>query len=530
MPPHKILKMKITAAAYLLLIVLNVVFGNNELHAQNSVVNFGKISEYSTSSDGFIENNGNFITILSAPSGWYLASFTSYFAVNWTRKVCDANSHNNCRIIQLSTGDFIANIVQESSGKAHILKFNTQGDILWHKKLNGISNINACMELPNNRIFFFGNYSVYRMYAICDFDGNVLISKSINSTTHPIVALRNVVDSNDGSLILFTELYGNTQNDRILLTKINATGSIVWERMYQYSGTNCALGNGIFSNERGIYLVGRLNSSTVPGNTNADDILLFSFSVDGDFIASRIYGGQFGDLGYDLKEANDGTFVVLGLTKPIENCSGNLIVMNINADLDTLYTKIYGSPIGDGAFYFNLKTRGDEFYAFGSGSLWSNIGNSDGHLIRTDKNFELGCELLDQGINDLGTLELNEVFVTATHQDLTLNIENHSENSTTEFIVTDACSGNVLDVSSEILTSEIPESYPNPFLDEITLESGNTKIVEIQITDFHGKIVFHAKNIDAEKYILNARGFSSGVYLLTVTTHETTNTMKIVKL
>jgi hypothetical protein len=63
------------------------------LHAQsNSVVNFGIPSDFVWSTDGYIDDEGNKIALLSTGSGVAIGSFKPNYAPNWV-KIVNENSY-----------------------------------------------------------------------------------------------------------------------------------------------------------------------------------------------------------------------------------------------------------------------------------------------------------------------------------------------------------------------------------------------------------------------------------------------------
>ena len=69
--------------------------------------------------------------------------------------------------------------------------------------------------------------------------------------------------------------------------------------------------------------------------------------------------------------------------------------------------------------------------------------------------------------------------------------------------------------------------FPNPVHDFINIKSEN-QIVETSMYDLNGKLVLNA-NQSSDNVILNLNEFSSGFYLLKITTNDGSRTIKIIK-
>ncbi|MFN3916768.1 MAG: T9SS type A sorting domain-containing protein [Flavobacteriales bacterium] len=502
----------------------------NNLQAQNNnIINFGVPGSYTGSTDGYIDNQGNIIAIFNTDLGVAIGSFNAHYTANWTKFIAPWSTTID-KIFSLSNGDFVACIVQENSVGSHILKFDSQGNIHWHKKIQGppAANLHKILELNGNKIALIGINATNSLYTVFDFNGNLEHSKAISSPTNPIVIPREILDTQDGNHLVASQLVGNG-TPKILLSKLTPTGTVVWEKTHNFPYT-VTFNSGVRSNDGNIYLVGNYNSSLIPGDLNSRDLLILKFSENGDFLLGKTYGNQYEEDGYDIQEAEDGSLVVIGMLKPVQNCSGNLLVVNVDSNLDTLYTKTYGTLVGEGAFFYRLHNNGSEFYSFGNGSLWTNIGTiGDAHLVRTDKHFELDCYKFNSGLDNIGTINSTLITTDALHTVSTPNFINYSQNTATSFTVADGCNGTILSLDEQLKKTKKINLFPVPAEDVVNILARNTLFEYIEIYDLTGKLVLKNQLNATDYSTVEIHLLNSGIYIAKIGCKDGIYSERIIK-
>ena len=475
----------------LLIIIIFVGCTFPSLKAQsNPVVNIGRAGELVWSTDGYIDAQGNKIAILAIESGVAIGSFNSIYAPNWVKIVANYSSTIN-KLIPLSNGDFVALIVQDFSNASHILKFDSQGNIHWHKKLQGppASNLNEVIESGTNKIAFIGRNGVNPIYTVMDFNGDIVYSKTFNCMTFPSVYHMDILPTGDGNHLIISHIF-SSDAPKIMLSKFDESGNLLWDKVHDFPYTVTAR-SGIISSHGDLFVVGSYNPSMAIGDLNSRDLLLLKFSSDGDFLQAKTYGNIFEEELYDIEEDIDGTFLAVGKLKASSNCSGNLLIVNFDQNLDTLYTKIYGTEVGNGAFFHELHRRGSDYYSFGYGSLWSNIGIiGDAHLIQSDKNFDLGCEYYASGLQNSGTIIHALLDPIVTYPEFNPNFIDDAQEETVSLSVTDACSGEVLSTDELEQSPVLVAVFPVPTSDYLTIKMQIAELEELEIFDLKGRLFF----------------------------------------
>ena len=194
------------------------------------------------------------------------------------------------------------------------------------------------------------------------------------------------------------------------------------------------------------------------------DCVIRKFDKDFDYIAGRSYGYLYDDEGVDIIEDDEGKLLAVAKSKPVLNCAGSLMVLRLDEDLDTLYTRYYGTGLGTALFALKIKRKGDMFYAPGWGNFMTTLGTTDGHLIKTDHNFNLSCGHYGQETY----IEELDPFVPATFTDsynsIAITLAPFSYEDSVSIIADLVCSGSgPVPVVSEIDFSSMhvyPRSCP----------------------------------------------------------------------
>lgn len=83
-----------------------------------------------------------------------------------------------------------------------------------------------------------------------------------------------------------------------------------------------------------------------------------------------------------------------------------------------------------------------------------------------------------------------------------------------------------LSINNNVLASEI-SVYPNPIHDVVNIKA-NSKIVEASILDIHGKTLINNKP-NSVNTLFDISNYSTGIYLLKITTTEGIKTIKVTK-
>jgi hypothetical protein len=134
-------------------------------------------------------------------------------------------------------------------------------------------------------------------------------------------------------------------------------------------------------NAGGGYIVTGVTKAFV---TNDEDILLMRIDANGDTLWTRRYGGAGADQGRSVQETPDGGYIIGGWTESFGAVLGDLYLIRVDSVGDTLWTGRYG---GDGAESgYCIDQTSDGGYIMGGYSSSWGAGGADAYLVKTDAN------------------------------------------------------------------------------------------------------------------------------------------------
>lgn len=184
-----------------------------------------------------------------------------------------------------------------------------------------------------------------------------------------------IIQTQDSGYLLmgtYAEWQGN--QSIIYLIKLNANGDTTWTKAF--GGAFEQNGSKVIQTYDGGYIVvGNTNSYGI-GNI---DIYVIKTDSVGDSLWTKTYGGSNIEYGLDIAKTHDSALVIVGTTYSIDT-AGNVYLMKINLQGDTLWTKSYGGIDYDGAGSIN-GTRDSGFIISGATHSFG-LNNTDVYLIK----------------------------------------------------------------------------------------------------------------------------------------------------
>jgi len=185
-----------------------------------------------------------------------------------------------------------------------------------------------------------------------------------------------VRQTSDGGYIILSTTYsfGHTSGD-IYLIKTDAWGNTQWKKTYGGSGTE--YGNSIQQTTDGGYIVTGFTDSY---GINNGAVYLIKTAANGDTLWTRTYGAPRGE-GKSVQQTSDGGYIIAGGNAgwPLD-----IYVVKTTASGDTLWTKTYGGT--DTEYCNSVQQTTDGGYIIGGVSNSFGSGNFQMYLVRTDAN------------------------------------------------------------------------------------------------------------------------------------------------
>jgi hypothetical protein len=183
---------------------------------------------------------------------------------------------------------------EEGYSRSLLLKYNNLGEILWQKEY---SEVNSFTKISHTSDGGFLLVQLSNKIFKVDADGNLLWELS------PTKQVNDAIELSDGNFAI-TGWY----NSDIHITKIDQSGTIIWEKIF---GSN--------ESERAYDIIEMSNGDIVFGGSTRgfgavdEDFYVIRLSSSGETIFQRIWGTQGSDEVYDmLEESNTGNLVVTG--------------------------------------------------------------------------------------------------------------------------------------------------------------------------------------------------------------------------
>jgi hypothetical protein len=380
----------------------------------------------------------------------------------WTKTFPMYGSHANC-VLQTSDGGYF--LFGDGSNFGHValgIKTDSVGDTLWTFQLLGSNQQRwgiSCITVEKDNILLGtvnddgGSYNPYQILKIDSTGGFIWLNyvDMINSTYFGGFGGSLKLCSDGGYIVGGTnEINGQTQ-DVMSITKSDSSGAIQWQKEYGGIG-NCDGGSIWECKNSGYVIAGYTDCYGVGGA----DMYVIRTDHNGDSVWAKTFGGSGNEGVASIQETSDGGFVVFGDARPGVGGNNDIVLLRLDANGDSLWEKTFGGS-GDDIVKHGIITRDGGFAMVGSTTSYG-AGGYDVYFIKTDS---------------LGILTNDFEF------------------------------GKILSPIS---------IYPNPFTEQIKVESSVIGSYQIEIFDYLGNYIFDSE-INQPEFIIDTSEFPSGIYV-----------------
>lgn len=166
------------------------------------------------------------------------------------------------------------------------------------------------------------------------------------------------------------------QYGSICLIKTNSVGGVIWDKTYPYA---TSYGYSVQQTVDGGYIVGgQFMEDAYPYRYG---ILLLKTDSLGVISWTMFYGeGSIGE-GRSVQQTSDGGYIVTGLCAHTRQ-DWDVLLLKLNADGDTLWTKAYGGDEDDSGYALQITSDGG--YVIAARTLSFGAGQLDFYLLKTD--------------------------------------------------------------------------------------------------------------------------------------------------
>jgi hypothetical protein len=265
-------------------------------------------------------------------------------------------------------------------------------DTLWSRTYGGvgIEVAYSIIETEDGGYVLAGLSTTYGsgsqdVYAVkTDSDGTVLWTRTFGG--YGMESAHHAYETGDGGFVFacYTESYGAGGKD-VYVVRTDANGDTAWTRTFGGPLQDC--GYCAIETDDGGYLVSGYRDG--PSGWTKGDLWLLRLDPDGDTLWTKVYGGPGEDFGFRICETPDGEYVIAGRNST-EN-QGDLWLLRVDTLGDTLWSKVYGGSLIDVGYGITLTQEGgyavtgyrDGPAGWTTGDLWLLRTDADGDTIWT---------------------------------------------------------------------------------------------------------------------------------------------------
>jgi hypothetical protein len=335
---------------------------------------------YIVAGDSYSSANGDVTGTNHGPSAdWWIVKLDGSGNIIWNKLLGGNDNDNLCGILQTSDGGYIVGGSSQSSangdvtGITHgfvdywVVKLDASGNIVWNKLYGGNDNDKAnSIQLTSD-------------------GGFIIAGESRSSATGDVTGIN----------------HGGINPDDYWIVKLNASGNIVWNKLY--GGNNRDLAKSVQQTSDGGFIIAGSSQSSANGNVTGinhgfTDYWVVKLDASGNIVWNKLYGGNSDDTPNSIAQTSDGGYVIAGFTN--NSFNGNITahsygvpdfwIIKLDGSGNIIWDKLYGGAGNDQALTI-LQTSGGGLIVAGysysnrSGNvIGDNHGVSDCWILRLD--------------------------------------------------------------------------------------------------------------------------------------------------
>ena len=266
-----------------------------------------------------------------------------------------------------SDGDVID--ASDNIEDAWLSKYNSEGDLLWSKTYGGSLDdySYSAVELENGDFVVAGytksvdgdvssNLGMHDFFVFkIDFNGNLIWSKTYGYTSHDH-AHKIIKTTDNGFFVVgFTDYSGGIGNKNILHgfgefygMKLDSNGNMIWDVFF--GGTqNDRVFDVVEANDGGYVMVGYSESNDFDATDNhgSYDYWVIKVNSTGDLIWKKSFGGSDLDQAYGISKTRNGNYLIVGTSSSLD---GDISSHKGGNDIWVLAINDMGQKIWDKSF------------------------------------------------------------------------------------------------------------------------------------------------------------------------------------
>jgi hypothetical protein len=465
---------------------------------------------------------------------WASGSFAQEPGVYWTQIYGGTGHDTPAGILQMNDGGFLIGGSTISFGltlyKYYLVRTDEEGDTVW-TRLYGRDNRSQSMTslqpsadggciLAGGSDAPFLDTEVYLVRLNSDFD--TVWTLLWGEDSYEEVA-RCAIESYDQGVIAVGD-YWNATGGTILALETNAGGEVKWHCEYDWPLADYGYCICKAQENDGYVICGSRQSDI----TFTRDALLIRVNSDGDTLWTRTYGGDQDDEAYHVMTTSDGGYLLTGYSSSTPTTDKSVFVVKTNAAGDTSWTqKIGENNLNVGFSAIETEDGGytvvGTSYALGTADMLVAKLDSYGDIVWMG--YYIFWEIVDEFGSNMIEVPPEEYVVCGSRQlglagDLDINF----------FKI-----GPIIPGSQEYHSFQSMTIQPNPVRDEAILGYSlqTDGPVCISIFDCSGALVMELVNKVQTKgqfrIEANLTNLKKGIYLVRLTTEDVITVARLVK-
>jgi len=407
----------------------------------------------------------------------------------------------------------------EVSDQVFCVKINSDGEILWEKFYGGIYGDRPYDVLLNGQedliitgetwLGFGSNWGRENIFVLqIDGIGNLTQEKTYYQH-HRDMPLKIKQVANGYVLIGYTKSGEDAYGD-IQISKVDNDFNMIWQSTFgeiqsvDYGMDIIPLENGneyfVLGNIGGFF-----NSNQVDFTTPDSDILLAKLDSQGNILWQRKYGGESHDM---VEEACviDNEIYLVGSTQTNSNGSFDLLLMKLNFDGDTLFSKTFG-----GAFYEmgrRIQYNDQQLFLGGVCKKENSDFASANYIVSCDFN---GDVLWEKVIESSESSKLKDMVYDKSKNEIHI-LSTLLENNDVDFWIYSLNNNGQFSNVSPAIKHKNLTVYPNPMRDGAYIKLPLRENFVINVYDINGKLMYSEKRQANNIHEIDSQNLSSGFY------------------
>jgi hypothetical protein len=258
-----------------------------------------------------------------------------------------------------------------STAMALILKLDGQGNVVWNRIYNEVTEFKSIQQTLDAGYIVCGNNYILKLTSAGDVSWNYCVV----STYENPVELDRIQQTTDGGYVASEYLKHNQQKD-VFVLKFDGDGNMVWQKAYLGSDLGC-----IHQTTDGEYFITGLFNTPARGETDA---MLLKLNSEGNILWQKAYDGGEYDCNFNsIQKAANGGYLVGGAFSPALR-NGDLWLLMLDNNGEVLWQKTYGGSGYDGVS--SIRSTCDGGFVVLANTESFGAGNNDLWVLKLDSN------------------------------------------------------------------------------------------------------------------------------------------------